>query len=147
MRIGAESVANLDMNRRKFRLEKAVAVFALVLVSACSSKNPDSLIGMNLDENAAMMDANAASEATIASDSNEGAAANSASASQAAANAPATQSANHPGTTADDNNARKERASASQEPSAEPTDVGQPEDQSDASPNQVGNEEDPPGAG
>jgi len=42
----------------------AAAVFAL---GACSSKNPDALTGMNLDENAAMMDANASVDANLAS--------------------------------------------------------------------------------
>jgi hypothetical protein len=40
----------------------ALAAFAVVLVSACNSKNPDSLIGMNIDENAVMMDANATAD-------------------------------------------------------------------------------------
>jgi hypothetical protein len=39
------------------------ALFATLLLGACSSRNPDSLIGMNVDENAAMMDANASSDA------------------------------------------------------------------------------------
>jgi hypothetical protein len=34
-------------------------LLALVLVAACSSRNPDALTGMNLDENLAVMDANA----------------------------------------------------------------------------------------
>ena len=48
--------------------------FAALLVSGCSSRNPDSLIGMNVDENLAMTDANASSDAkgesTSGSDSN-----------------------------------------------------------------------------
>ena len=37
----------------------------MLLLGACSSRNPDTLIGMNVDENAAMMDANAAVEANL----------------------------------------------------------------------------------
>jgi len=49
-----------------FRL--AFAASALLIVTACgSSKNPDTLVGKNLDENAAMMDANASVDANIAS--------------------------------------------------------------------------------
>ncbi|MGE5562815.1 MAG: hypothetical protein ACM3ZV_05825 [Bacillota bacterium] len=43
----------------------AAATLALLSLTACSSKNPDTLIGMNLDENAAMMDANASVEANL----------------------------------------------------------------------------------
>jgi hypothetical protein len=46
------------------------AVFAALLLSACSSRNPDSLIGMNVDENAATMDANANSDAEPAAVAN-----------------------------------------------------------------------------
>ena len=42
------------------------ALLGLVSLTACNSKNPDTLVGMNLDENAAMMDANAAVEANLA---------------------------------------------------------------------------------
>lgn len=35
----------------------AVGALAILLVSGCSSKNPDSLIGSNLDENVVMMNA------------------------------------------------------------------------------------------
>ena len=45
----------------------ALAAFALIVLAACSSKNPDALTGMNLDENAAMMDANASVDANLAS--------------------------------------------------------------------------------
>jgi hypothetical protein len=55
-------IAAVDRRRRS---AVAVAV-AVLLVSACSSKNPDSLIGMNLDENAAMMDANDMSDVNAA---------------------------------------------------------------------------------
>jgi hypothetical protein len=40
-----------------------VPALAVLLLGACSSKNPDSLIGMNVDENLAMMDANASADA------------------------------------------------------------------------------------
>lgn len=46
-----------------FRL--VLAATALLMAAACSSKNPDALTGMNLDENAAMMDANASVEANL----------------------------------------------------------------------------------
>jgi len=71
-------------------------LLAALLVSGCSSKNPDSLIGMNLDENAAMMDANEVSDANAAAttDSNGNATSSHASSAAqsnagAAANAPA----------------------------------------------------------
>ena len=48
-----------------FRVATAVS-FALLALTACSSKNPDTLVGMNLDENAAMMDANATVDANLA---------------------------------------------------------------------------------
>jgi hypothetical protein len=47
-----------------FRL--VVAASALLTAAACSSKNPDTLVGKNLDENAAMMDANASVAANLA---------------------------------------------------------------------------------
>ena len=45
---------------QSLRIAAAAALFSL---AACSSKNPDSLVGMNLDENAAMMDSNEAVDA------------------------------------------------------------------------------------
>ena len=44
-----------------------LAAAAVAALGACSSKNPDTLVGMNLDENGAMMDANAAVDANLAS--------------------------------------------------------------------------------
>jgi hypothetical protein len=43
-----------------------IGLLAALLLGACSSKNPDSLIGMNLDENLAIMNAdeNAGAEVT-----------------------------------------------------------------------------------
>lgn len=51
--------------RARVVVASAVAGCALLLLGACSSRNPDTLIGMNVDENAAMMDANAAVEANL----------------------------------------------------------------------------------
>jgi len=50
--------------RKKFPIA-AVAAIALLSVAACSSRNPDALIGMNVDENLAIMNAdeNVTSEA------------------------------------------------------------------------------------
>ena len=42
---------------------RIAAAAALLSLAASSSKNPDSLVGMNLDENAAMMDSNEAVDA------------------------------------------------------------------------------------
>ena len=47
---------------QNFRVEKkfrvaAVAALALLSTAGCSSRNPDALTGMNVDENAAMMNA------------------------------------------------------------------------------------------
>jgi hypothetical protein len=51
-----------------------LAVLAVLLVSGCSSKNPDALTGLNVDENLAIMDANGSSnvnaEATSVSETN-----------------------------------------------------------------------------
>jgi hypothetical protein len=40
-----------------------IATFALLLLSGCSTKNPDALTGANVDENLAMMNADSNSEA------------------------------------------------------------------------------------
>ena len=61
---------------------------AVCLLAACSSKNPDTLIGTNLDENAAMMDANAAVAANLAA--TNGASSNAPPSNAAGANPPAT---------------------------------------------------------
>jgi hypothetical protein len=44
----------------------AAAVAAAFVIGGCSSRNPDSLIGMNVDENLAVMDANETSDANAA---------------------------------------------------------------------------------
>jgi hypothetical protein len=46
-----------------------LATAAFSALAACGSNNSDTLIGMNLDENAAMMDANSAVDANLASNS------------------------------------------------------------------------------
>ena len=69
-----------------FRRPTALVPFALLILAACSSKNTDSLIGMNLDENAAMTDANASIDANLAGSSSiasSGAAGNASSEPQA----------------------------------------------------------------
>jgi len=45
---------------------RAVALCALVALAACSSKNPDTLIGKNVEENSPVMDANASVDANFA---------------------------------------------------------------------------------
>jgi len=52
--------------RIKVKSAACVAAAIVALLSACSSKNQDSLIGTNVDENLAMMDANASSEPNMA---------------------------------------------------------------------------------
>lgn len=47
------------------------AALAVLLLGACSSKNPDSLIGMNLDENLAAMNADEVSDSNEANVSND----------------------------------------------------------------------------
>src|SRR5690349_6260825 len=42
------------------------ALAATFVIAGCSSRNPDSLIGMNVDENLAVMDANETSDANAA---------------------------------------------------------------------------------
>jgi hypothetical protein len=65
MSIEVEAVAASGSSHRRWkRLPGAVfATLTLLLAAACSSKNPDSLIGMNLDENYAVLDANATLDA------------------------------------------------------------------------------------
>jgi len=53
--------------RIKVKSVTCVVAAVAALLSACSSKNPDSLIGTNVDENLAMMDANANSDTNVAS--------------------------------------------------------------------------------
>jgi hypothetical protein len=59
--------------QKKFR-EAAVAALALLCTAGCSSRNPDALTGMNVDENAAMMNADENLTETPASASEQGAA-------------------------------------------------------------------------
>lgn len=47
------------------RHKPVAAVLATLLLAACSSKNPDSMVGMNVDENLAMMDANQMSHSDV----------------------------------------------------------------------------------
>ena len=106
------------------------ALFAALLLSGCSSNNPDSLVGMNVDENAAMMDANASSEADAAAatpqnDSNDTSAHASSDRSDHA-DAAAEVSAVHDDSSAIDNVMRIENS---------------PEDESSA--NGLGNSEEP----
>src|SRR4051794_30793218 len=49
-----------------------VGTLAALLAGACSSKNPDSLIGMNVDENLAVMDANASMNVVAATSNASG---------------------------------------------------------------------------
>lgn len=49
-----------------FLTASVLGAFAALLLSACSSKNPDSLVGVNVDENLAIMDENASSNAIAA---------------------------------------------------------------------------------
>jgi hypothetical protein len=44
---------------------KAAFALAVLLAGACSNKNPDSLVGKNVDENLAIMDANEAMNAEV----------------------------------------------------------------------------------
>jgi hypothetical protein len=61
-----EGVAPADRGLRRSAFAAAVlGASALFFVSACSSKNPDALPGMNVDENLAMMDANAAANTNV----------------------------------------------------------------------------------
>ena len=80
--------------RRRACVLAAGATLALLAAAGCSSKNPDTLVGMNLDENAAMMDANASVDASNASEdavdtnsSSQSAATNGAGASNSEASA------------------------------------------------------------
>jgi hypothetical protein len=115
--------------RVKLVVTPLASLLAALLVSGCSSRNPDSLVGMNLDENLAMMDANASSEAnaapTAASDSN--AAPAHASSDHAAQPAPSATS------NADEQHSATANATETENP---------PEDQTTA--NQVENEDEPP---
>jgi len=116
--------------RVKLVVTPLASLLAALLVSGCSSRNPDSLVGMNLDENLAMMDANASSEAntapTAASDSNAASAhASSDHAAQSNASAAAGDADEQPSATAN--------ATETENP---------PEDQTTA--NQVENEDEPP---
>jgi hypothetical protein len=45
---------------------RAILPFALLALAACSSKNPDTLIGKNVEENSPVMDANASVDANLA---------------------------------------------------------------------------------
>ena len=114
-----------------------LAALAILLVSGCSSKNPDALTGMNVDENLATMNANATSqintEATNVSKTN--------GASPQDANGSA-------GSAAATRHGRGQRNN--QERSAEVNAVAaisdNPADQESNGPNQVQNQEEPPSA-
>ena len=53
----------------------ALGGLALFLAAGCSSRNPDSLIGMNVDENLAVMDENQGADANASALSDSGASA------------------------------------------------------------------------
>jgi hypothetical protein len=78
MRTKVDSVAiagivPLQQSALHHRGKPVAAVLAALLLSACSSKNPDSLIGMNVDENLAMTDANEMSNADLTDRNTSGA--------------------------------------------------------------------------
>jgi hypothetical protein len=78
MRTQVDSVAIartalLERSASHRRRRPTAAALAALLLSACSSKNPDSLIGMNVDENLAMMDANEMSPANLVAANTTGA--------------------------------------------------------------------------
>ena len=51
----------------RIKVQWVVGTFgAVLLLGACGSKNPDSLVGMNLDENAAAMNAEVSADALAA---------------------------------------------------------------------------------
>lgn len=117
----------------------AVTASALLVLAACSSRNPDALTGLNVDENAAMMDANAAVEANLAD-------ANGAPSNAAAANGTSeAQSANSA------ESAAKATAPKAAEKSRPSREVNAPQDNSassaelnDVQDNQVSTESDIP---
>jgi hypothetical protein len=67
----ADSVAIPQVAQHNCR-RGVIVVLASLLLSACGSGNPDSLIGMNVDENLAMADTNEMSDANLAATGNRG---------------------------------------------------------------------------
>ena len=66
----------IQQSNPAWRRPKSVAAallttLGLLLASACSSKNPDALTGLNVDENLAMMDANSSSNAAANMDASQ----------------------------------------------------------------------------
>jgi hypothetical protein len=109
-----------------------IVIASALIVSACSSKNPDTLVGMNVDENLAMMDANAVDEAN-------GVDASVSPADTASASAPINQSNSSRDATT--SKARTRTRSEDQEGATEfNAGANQPSVSEDADTNQVGNE-------
>lgn len=109
-----------------------ILMASALLVSACSSKNPDTLVGMNVDENLAMMDANAVDEANSVD-------ANVSRAHAASTAAPINRS--NSSRDAATSKARAETRSGDQESAAEfNATANHPPMSQDADANQVGNE-------
>jgi hypothetical protein len=71
--VSIAGIAPLQQSALHHRGRPVAAVLAALLLSACSSKNPDSLIGMNVDENLAMTDANEMSDADLVVSNTSGA--------------------------------------------------------------------------
>jgi hypothetical protein len=123
-----------------FRFAAAVSM-ALLTLPACSSGNPDALTGMNVDENAAMMDANAAVEANLADANAEPADAASSNGTSEAKTGSATDAA-------DNNTAAKppERARTGREVNAASSNSRSSAELNDMQDNQVEAEPDIPNA-
>lgn len=121
-----------ERNGRAVRIAIAAAA-AVLLVSGCSSKNPDALTGMNLDENLAMMnagDVNAADQ-------------NAAGVGATAANSAGNRSGSSP---ISPRVAVAEGAKGSPEVSAAGNRVDNSPEADEAGANQTGNDEDTPNA-
>ena len=128
-----------DVHRRGSALAAAVlGLFAVLLIGACSSKNPDALTGMNVDENLAMMDANASSDGNVT--------AGSLSDTSATSNRAATDRADQSGDAAARTDARA--TSGDQQRSAEinagGTDADDQADDEESSANQAQDDEEAP---
>ena len=76
MRIKVDSVPIVEAAPQRSASDRSsramAAVLAALLLSACSSKNPDSLVGMNVDENLAMMNASEMVDGNLAATTSSG---------------------------------------------------------------------------
>jgi len=134
-----EPIEKRDASRRRSASSWVVIGASVVLLLAgCSSKNPDALMGLNVDENLAMMNANSSSGANSM-------VANASTAATTSAQGAGNQSDRSADTAP---KARSRGRSDDQQPSAQINAIGpdadNPADISDNTQNQVGNEDQPP---